>query len=61
MTGAPRNLPIRVGALPLTTFLLIVTGLALRAGPFASQAHLLWLAGLCVTGLPVVSRTIRGV
>ncbi|HSE67925.1 MAG TPA: heavy metal translocating P-type ATPase, partial [Gemmatimonadales bacterium] len=61
MTGAPRKLRIRVGALPLTTLLLIVTGLALRAGPFASQAHLLWLAGLCATGLPVVWRTIRGV
>jgi len=60
MIGAPRNLSIRVGALPLTTFLLIVTGLALRAGPFASQTHIVWLAGLCATGLPVVWRTIRG-
>src|SRR5580765_2953767 len=61
MIVAPRNLPIRVGALPLTTVLLIVTGLALRAGPFASQAHIVWLAGLCATGLPVVWRTMRGV
>jgi cation transport ATPase len=56
-----RKLPLRAAALPLTTLLLIVTGLALRAGPFASQAHALWLAGLCVTGLPVVWRTVRGI
>jgi heavy metal translocating P-type ATPase len=56
-----RKLPLRAAALPLTTLLFIVTGLALRAGPLASQAHKVWLAGLCLTGLPVVWRTFRGI
>ena len=61
MTAAPRKLPLRAAALPFTTLLFIVTGLALRAGPFASQAHVVWLTGLCLTGLPVVWRTFRGI
>ena len=49
MSADQRHLPLRAAALPLTTLLFIVTGLALRAGPSASQAHKVWLAGLCLT------------
>ena len=60
MSADQRHLPLRAAALPLTTLLFIVTGLALRAGPLASQAHLVWLVGLAATGLPLIWRTVRG-
>ncbi len=60
MSADQRKLPLRAAALPLTTLLFIVTGLALRAGPLASEAHPVWLAGLAATGLPLVWRTVRG-
>ncbi len=52
--------PLRALALPCGVLIFIVGGLVLRAGPLASRAHLFWLVGLALTGLPVVWRTARG-
>jgi len=45
---------------PAVALLVILTGLALKAGPSVLWADRLWLAGLAITGLPVVVRTMRG-
>ncbi len=46
--------------LPVLALTVIMSGLALRAGPFSAGAQALWLGGLVVLGLPVVFRTLRG-
>ena len=61
MSADQRKLPIRAAALPLTTLLLIVTGLALRAGSFASQAHPRLAGGACCDRPAAdLARTVRG-
>jgi len=45
---------------PLATFLVILIGLALQAGPSPVWALRSWLIGLLVLGLPVVWRTVAG-
>lgn len=45
---------------PVLALTVIMSGLALRAGPFSAGAQALWLGGLVVLGLPVVFRTLRG-
>jgi heavy metal translocating P-type ATPase len=51
---------IRAAAAPLATFLTILIGLALQAGPLPVWGKRIWLAGLVLLGLPVVWRTLRG-
>jgi heavy metal translocating P-type ATPase len=46
--------------LPLAALLAILSGLALRAGPFAFWATPVWLVALVILGLPIIWRTVRG-
>ncbi|HUF36333.1 MAG TPA: heavy metal translocating P-type ATPase [Gemmatimonadales bacterium] len=41
--------------------LFLLIGLALRIGAGPSPAHTVWTAGLLLTGIPVVWRTLRGI
>jgi heavy metal translocating P-type ATPase len=45
---------------PLATLLLIITGLALRAGPSPFWGTRVWLGGLLLLGLPLTWRTVAG-
>lgn len=47
-------------AAPLTAAAVILTGLALRAGPLGVWADAVWLGGLLLLGVPVVVRTVHG-
>lgn len=46
--------------LPLAALLAILSGLAMKAGPFAFWATRVWLVALVILGLPIVWRTVRG-
>jgi heavy metal translocating P-type ATPase len=46
--------------LPAAALLFLLTGLALHLSAGPSHSHLVWTAGLLLTGLPVVWRTVRG-
>lgn len=51
---------LRAAALPAAALSIIVAGLIARATGHPGPAHQIWMAGLVVTGLPVVWRTLRG-
>jgi heavy metal translocating P-type ATPase len=58
--AGPRALRIQSAAIPLATILVILIGLALRAGPSAAWGLRIWQIGLIVLGLPVVWSTVVG-
>jgi heavy metal translocating P-type ATPase len=51
---------VRALLLPAATLLFILAGLAAYASPFAFLPRWIWLAGLVLTGLPVLVRTSLG-
>jgi heavy metal translocating P-type ATPase len=51
---------VRALLLPAATLLFILAGLAAHASPFAFLPRWIWLAGLVLTGLPVLVRTSLG-
>ncbi|MDZ4862606.1 MAG: heavy metal translocating P-type ATPase [Gemmatimonadota bacterium] len=51
---------IRAVAIPITTLLVILTGLAFQAGPLHLWGTRLWLVGLVCLGAPVVWQTAAG-
>jgi heavy metal translocating P-type ATPase len=51
---------LRAALLPAAALSFIAAGLLARAGGLAGPATQLWMAGLVLTGLPVVWRTLRG-
>ncbi len=51
---------VRFSAAPVTTLLVLLIGLALRAGPFGVWGDRVWWLGLLVLGFPVMWRTLRG-
>ena len=54
-------MPRGAAALPAVAFLSILIGLAVRLAGSTATALTIWSAGLLVTGIPVVWRTLRGV
>jgi len=51
---------LRAALLPAAALSFIAAGLLARAGGLVGPATQLWMAGLVLTGLPVVWRTLRG-
>ncbi|HEX2450219.1 MAG TPA: heavy metal translocating P-type ATPase [Gemmatimonadales bacterium] len=51
---------LRAAAIPAAALAFIILGLVLR-GAYPTLGRAIWLTGLALTGLPVVSATIRGV
>ncbi len=51
----------RDAVIPAAALLAILVGLALQLGAHGATAHQVWMAGLLVTGIPVVIRTLRGI
>ncbi|MEO8636145.1 MAG: heavy metal translocating P-type ATPase [Gemmatimonadales bacterium] len=57
----PRAPAMRAVAIPITTLLVILIGLALQAGPFDVWGVGIWRVGLLCLGAPVVWQTVVGV